>query len=238
MIKSEKRQVRFGISPFGIWRPGYPASVKGLDQYSELYADARKWLVEGWLDYYTPQLYWKISAPNQSYPALLRWWVEQNTKGRNIWPGNYTSSVSLGRWPASEITEQIKATREQSGATGNVHFSMKALAQHAGLNEELRSVYSTQALVPASPWLDDDRPKEPKLERKADTVTWAADGRQPWQWVARLRTGNQWSTEIIPGWERSRSRIGGKPVAGAQMVAVSAVDRVGNEGKAAALPLR
>lgn len=244
MIKSEKRHVRFGISPFGIWRPGYPASVKGLDQYSELYADARKWLVNGWVDYYTPQLYWKISAPNQSYPALLRWWVEQNVKGRNMWPGNFTSNVSMNRWPAEELADQIRVTREQTGATGNVHFSMKALAQHPGLNEALRKLYAQPALVPASPWLDDCRPKQPRLEAGGDTaggryLTWSpGTGEQPWQWVVRLRTRGQWAVEILPGWERSRSRIGGKLVGDADLAAVSAVDRVGNEGKAVALNLR
>ncbi|MEO6526692.1 MAG: family 10 glycosylhydrolase, partial [Gemmatimonadaceae bacterium] len=40
-VHAVKPWVRFGISPFGIWRPGFPESVRGLDQYSEIYADAR-----------------------------------------------------------------------------------------------------------------------------------------------------------------------------------------------------
>jgi uncharacterized lipoprotein YddW (UPF0748 family) len=87
MVKSEKRWVKFGISPFGIWRPGYPPQIQGFDQYAQLYADARKWLVEGWVDYYTPQLYWRIEQKAQSYPVLLQWWVEQNIQKRNMWPG-------------------------------------------------------------------------------------------------------------------------------------------------------
>ena len=60
-IKAEKPHVKFGLSPFGIWRPGYPASVEGFDQYEVLYADAKKWLNEGWVDYFTPQLYWPVN---------------------------------------------------------------------------------------------------------------------------------------------------------------------------------
>lgn len=242
-IKEEKRWVKFGISPFGIWRPGYPPSVKGFDQYSELYADARKWIQNGWVDYYTPQLYWRVAAPNQSYPQLLRWWVEQNAKGRNIWPGNFTSRILEGTWGPDEIVEQIRATRHQPGATGNVHFSMKALQQNAGLQAALAEQYAEPALVPASPWLGGDRPKQPTLEAGQDTtggryVTWAPPtGQQTWLWVARLRHGGQWTTEIIPGWERSRSRIGGRAMTPGDVVAVSAVDRVGNEGTAAALNL-
>ncbi|MFO0943771.1 MAG: family 10 glycosylhydrolase [Pirellulales bacterium] len=68
-IKRIKPHVKFGISPFGIWKPGYPSSVAGFSQHDKLYADARLWLNEGWCDYYSPQLYWAISARQQSYPA-------------------------------------------------------------------------------------------------------------------------------------------------------------------------
>jgi uncharacterized lipoprotein YddW (UPF0748 family) len=244
-IKSEKKRVRFGISPFGIWRPGHPASVKGLDQYSELYADARKWLHEGWLDYWTPQLYWKISAPEQSYPDLLKWWIEQNREGRHVWVGNFTSRIIAGQWEAGEIADQIQVTRQHPGATGNIHFSAKALAQSPELNVALAKLYSQQALVPASPWLDDRRPKQPTIETGTDAATrgkllsWRAAGdEEAWLWVVRLRKAGQWTTEVVPGWQISRARVGGVAVGDADLAAVSAVDRVGNEGKAAALELR
>ena len=70
-IKSEKKHVKFGLSPFGIWRPGYPESVSGFDQYEQLYADARLWLNKGWIDYFSPQLYWPINRPTQSFPVLM-----------------------------------------------------------------------------------------------------------------------------------------------------------------------
>lgn len=243
-IKEEKKWVRFGISPFGIWRPGYPASVKGLDQFAELYADARKWLRNGWVDYYTPQLYWKISATNQSYPALLRWWVEQNVKGRNLWPGNFTSRVLDGSWGPDEITEQIRVTREQPGATGNVHFSMKAFQQNGALSDAVSQTYAQPALVPASPWLDDNGPAQPRLQAAKDAagagyLTWAPAGaKEPWLWVLRLRTGPNWATEIVPGWQRSHSRVGGRAVTFGSVASVTAVDRLGNESKPAVLALQ
>jgi hypothetical protein len=55
-IKAEKPWVKFGISPFGIWRPGNPPQIKGFDQYEKLYADAHKWIANGWADYFAPQL--------------------------------------------------------------------------------------------------------------------------------------------------------------------------------------
>ena len=110
-IKQTKRWVKFGISPFGIWRPGYPAQITGLDAYETLYADARKWLANGWLDYFSPQLYWRIGQEAQSYPVLLDWWASQNSLDRHIWPGNYVDRVGSGGvgWPAEEIVAQIHA---------------------------------------------------------------------------------------------------------------------------------
>ena len=65
-VKKIRPTVKVGISPFGIWRPGHPQQIKGLDAYEALYADARKWLNEGWLDYCAPQLYWRIAPKAQS----------------------------------------------------------------------------------------------------------------------------------------------------------------------------
>src|SRR5690606_24010 len=92
-VRRIKPHVRVGISPFGIWRPGHPESVRGLDSYTELYADSRKWLRNGWADYYAPQLYWKTYAPQQDYATLLQWWSDQNPHGRHIWAGNIPNSV-------------------------------------------------------------------------------------------------------------------------------------------------
>src|SRR5690606_38088192 len=86
-IKAEKKHVKFDLSPFGEWRPGYPSSIQGLDQYDQLYADARLWLNSGWVDYFTPQLYWPVNQIPQSFPVLLGWWQQENTHQRHLWPG-------------------------------------------------------------------------------------------------------------------------------------------------------
>jgi uncharacterized lipoprotein YddW (UPF0748 family) len=167
-VHSVKPWVKFGISPFGIWRPGNPPSITGYDAYERLYGDSRKWLRNGWVDYYTPQLYWPIADIPHSYTTLLEWWVSQNVKGRHMWPGNYTNKVGSARdqgLPAAEILDQIRATRAQPGATGNVHFSMVAfLTDGDSLNEKLAAgLYAEPALVPASPWLEKRVPPPPTL---------------------------------------------------------------------------
>src|SRR5262249_31598587 len=152
--KALKPWVKVGISPFGIWRPGHPPGIAGLDQFAELYADAKLWLNEGWVDYFTPQLYWPIKQEKQSYPRLLEWWISENTKGRHIYPGNTPSRVGGGEkgWPAIEIADQIEVTRKTKGASGNIHFSMKALMKNGGVAETLKGVYKEVALPPAMPW--------------------------------------------------------------------------------------
>ncbi|MEM9998580.1 MAG: family 10 glycosylhydrolase, partial [Bacteroidota bacterium] len=154
-VKAAKSHVKVGISPFGIWRPGYPETVRGFDAYARLYADARKWQQEGWVDYLAPQLYWAIDKDGQRYNELLEWWASQNTAGRHLWPGNYTSRLLFDTWEPSEILEQIRLTRANSVTDGNIHFSAKVLrdtssAMGPALMEE---VYAAPALIPASPWL-------------------------------------------------------------------------------------
>ncbi|MBX3111658.1 MAG: family 10 glycosylhydrolase [Fimbriimonadaceae bacterium] len=159
-IKKKKRKVKFGISPFGIYRPGVPEGIKsGVDQYAELYADCKKWFREGWCDYMTPQLYWPIKQTAQSFPTLLNWWKGQNVKGRHLWPGQYTSRTNPkeGNWGAVEVTDQIDITRKTLGKdAGTVHFSMKALMENwNGITDALLAgPYKERAVVPDSPWLD------------------------------------------------------------------------------------
>ncbi len=243
-IKSTKKWVKFGISPFGIYRPGMPSGIKaGIDQYSQLYADARKWLQEGWCDYFSPQLYWPVSQTAQSFPALLKWWSAQNSKGRNLWPGLYTSRTFEGKnaWAPSEIEDQIRLTRELTSAPGSVHFSMKAFLLNAGgITTQLRSgLYSQPALIPASPWLDDVPPSAPvlgapALQASSEIFTWSSTGDEPAAWWAVWRSyGGAWSYDVLPGQTHRFDAPEAVGAAALDGVAVAAVDRCGNMSKLA-----
>ena len=130
-VKATKPRVRVGISPFGIWRPGVPATTQAqLDAYGQLFADSRKWLAEGWCDYMAPQLYWSISPAKQSFPVLLDWWRAQS-RGTPVWPGIATERIGSAR-PAQEIINQIALTRRGTNSPGHIHWSMKALMQNRG----------------------------------------------------------------------------------------------------------
>jgi uncharacterized lipoprotein YddW (UPF0748 family) len=240
-VKAEKPWVKVGISPFGIWRPGNPEGVVGFDQYAELYADAKLWLENGWVDYFTPQLYWAIDSKGQPYKELLKWWVEQNKQGRNIWPGNYTSKYSV-----EEIINQVKATREQKGATGNVHFSMKPfLEDRDGINGKMKeAVYAEPALVPASPWLDNKAPAKPDAKVVFDkegnvkfTVNAPADD-DIRQWVYYTQVNGKWNIKVIQVEKDKPLIISISEKERPDKAAITAVDRVGNESKYAMLQLK
>ena len=244
-VKAAKPWVKVGISPFGMWRPGYPPQIKGFDAYSELYADSKKWLNEGWLDYFTPQLYWPIARQETSYPVLLNWWISENTRGRNIWPGNFTSRVGGtgdNNWKTQEILDQISTTRLTEGAGGNVHFSAKVFMQNRDsiVDKLLAGPYAGPALVPASPWLDSIPPRTPAAYlmkdsvTRATTVTFVQGGTEkPWLWVLRYRYGPDWSTQILPGAQTVHMFDGGSESRAPDAVFLSAVDRTGNESIAA-----
>jgi uncharacterized lipoprotein YddW (UPF0748 family) len=149
-VHDVKPWVKVGISPFGIWKPNHPEGIAGFNQHDKLYADARLWLREGWVDYFTPQLYWGINQEKQSYPKLLKWWAGENVKGRHLWIGNGTYRHSAG-----ELQTQIVLTRREPGVGGNVHFSLKAITGEKA--EMLERLYDEPAAVPETPWLPKQR---------------------------------------------------------------------------------
>ncbi len=251
-IKAEKKYVKFGMSPFGIYRPGYPASIKGFDQYDQLYADALLWLQEGWVDYYTPQLYWPTKQIPQSFPVLLGWWDDHNTLGRNLWPG--LALFKDSEKPGSETVNQIMISRGiVQDAPGQVMFSMKSL-----FNEELGNAlksgpYAQPALVPTSTWLDAVPPAPPKVTAAKDgdklTITITPQGKEEaFRYVLYTKRGDAWDHQILNKNDVSYTLQSGgtrtvtttknqglevetkeTPVAEVTRLAVTAVDRTGNE---------
>jgi uncharacterized lipoprotein YddW (UPF0748 family) len=234
-IKATKPQVQFGVSPKGIWRPGNPPAIKGLDAYEEIYADSRLWLANGWLDYFSPQLYWAVDAKAQSFPVLLHWWEEQNQKHRHLWPVLDDTHVGQ-QWKPDEIARQIEIARGQAGVTGEIHYDLRSLMKNSALAGAVCAPYASAALVPTTPWLDSIPPEKPRLtvmiENPGTRAHWEVSGGEPaWLWVLQFRSHEVWTTEILPANQTSRTFHDSQP----DVIAVSAVDRVGNESEPAAL---
>jgi uncharacterized protein YbbC (DUF1343 family)/uncharacterized lipoprotein YddW (UPF0748 family) len=261
-IKGAKPHVKFGLSPFGIWRPYNPPSITGFDQHNELYADARLWLNKGWIDYYSPQLYWPINQLAQSYPVLLGWWKEENLKERHIWPG-----ISIGRYQGNraidETTNQIMIARGMlPESPGVVHWSIGPLVFSPDLATALsKGPYKRQALVPPSPWLDKKSPPDPDVSISSENgnlnISWAHEKPDDIiRWVVYYKYGAKWNHRIH-GSKTSSDQLSGFMVdenyldrtdpetinniedvlIPLEMIAVSAVDRYGNESTIAQNPV-
>jgi len=228
-IKATKPWVKFGISPFGIWRPFNPATIRGLDAYATLYADSRLWLANGWVDYLAPQLYWPIDKPEQSFTALLGWWTQQNVARRNIFSG-MSAAYAGDRFPFAEIGRQIAATRAQSGAGGEIFFHLRNLLDEPQLNQIAAAAFPQPALGPAWPWLDSTPPQKPKLITETTkaglNVRWESSGAEtPYRWILQtLGTNDVWTTQLLPPTQTTASFDHPTPNA----ISVRAVDRLGN----------
>jgi len=210
-IKAAKPWVKFGISPFGIWRPHNPSQITGLDAYDSLFADSRRWLAEGWVDYLAPQLYWPIEQKAQGFDALLQWWSGQNARQRHLWPGMKVNGwATLRSDPAEEMIREIEHVRHRPGASGEGLWHAAALSRNPRLADALENrVYSAPALVPASPWLSANDPAIPVVRTSTLhgklTIEWSAATNEVWQWLLREKIGDHWRTEILPRERTSRS---------------------------------
>jgi uncharacterized lipoprotein YddW (UPF0748 family) len=235
-VHAVKPTVRVGVSPFGIWRPNNPAGIAGLDAFDAIYADARKWLQSGWVDYLAPQLYWKIDPPQQSFPALLDWWLAQNTRGRHVWPGLATYRVyqTTNAYPLVEIENQMRIT--QSRTNGMLFYNATAtLSRNGGEMAAMlaRGPLADDALPPAATWLDARAPGTPTIvasvgPRGSFQATLVPAGTEvPRWWLVRWRSQQRWTTELRIGSERTLSLVSPTDAA-VDWVVVNAVDAVGN----------
>ncbi|MER6102443.1 family 10 glycosylhydrolase [Streptomyces sp. NPDC001832] len=132
-IKKIKKNVQFGISPFGVWRnaatdPLGSDTKAGVQTYDDLYADTRGWVRKGWIDYVCPQLYFKAQRSDQavSYSALAPWWAETvRGTGVQLWIGEALYKINNEGWSAGELTEHLDIAAKYPEITGHVFFSAK-----------------------------------------------------------------------------------------------------------------
>ncbi|WP_341475832.1 glycoside hydrolase family 10 protein [Christiangramia salexigens] len=245
-IKAEKSYVKFGISPFGIWRPGFPKGISGMDQYEELYADAKLWLNKGWIDYFTPQLYWPTKQIGQSFPVLLGWWESENVAGRHLWPG-INLALEDKEEHKGEIASQILISRGilQKNA-GTVHWNIGPLINNQDLAKSLvTGPYKNGSIVPPSPWLDSESPAKPEWNAQHSDdkiiINWSHDKPDDvFRWVIYYQYEDEnWDYKILNSNSRelevSNTNSQGKKI---NKVGITAVDRTGNQSSFKAINVR
>lgn len=180
-IKQRKPWVRFGISPFGIYRNNatWPdgSTTCGLQNYDDLYADVLLWARNGWVDYIIPQLYWEIGHTAACYEELVRWWNRRVEGDCHLYIGQDVCR-SLDASDASPLRSQLGhkmvLSRYLDRISGVCFWSgYQLLDNYKGAADELRNDYfSSPALVPAYTHIDS---KAPKAVKKLHT-RWHPDG--------------------------------------------------------------
>ncbi len=223
-VKRTRPSVKMGISPFGIWRPGHPPTVEAtLDAYDHISADSRKWLNLGWIDYFSPQLYWRIDDKPHSFLTLSQWWAGENRQGRHLWPGiasnRIQSSEDRGR-RASESIRQVEITREHaanSHGSGHIHWSFSAIRDDRdGLRRQLGRAYAATPITPASPWLGANTPSDvwvaPVIEGDGVTLKFRAAPDARWRLIqVRETPDGAWKTMRMVPAKATVYRIDGIP---------------------------
>ncbi|MGL4562944.1 MAG: glycoside hydrolase family 10 protein [Brevinema sp.] len=153
-IKKSKPYVKFGISPFGVWRnkssdPKGSDTKAGQQNYDDLYADVLKWVDHKWVDYIMPQIYWHFDTKAAPYDVLVQWWQDAIKDRINLYVGLGVYKLRDQKWPASYITDQVNFARKQS-LKGMSHYNISTIHQNINniSNEIAQQIYKNYSLVP------------------------------------------------------------------------------------------
>lgn len=158
-IAGTKPWVRFGISPFGIYRNKRSdlngSDTNGLQNYDDLYADIKLWVEKGWIDYNLPQLYWEIGHSAADYTTLLNWWNANNFQQPLYIGQDLKRSINK-----NELEVKIRQSREMPFVNGNCYwYGYQILDNTGGVADMLKTdIHRARALVPASTHMHNGRP--------------------------------------------------------------------------------
>ncbi|GHT45456.1 hypothetical protein FACS189440_01500 [Bacteroidia bacterium] len=164
-IVRTKPWVRFGISPFGIYRnkkntpDGSGSETNGLQNYDDLYADIKLWMEKGWIDYNMPQIYWETGHPAADYETLIRWWT-RNNYGGHLYIGQDVARTMKG----GDLNRKMELERTLPAVYGNCFWPVyELLKNNGGITDRLKNQYqSYPALIPAYLHQHNKRPKDVK----------------------------------------------------------------------------
>lgn len=180
-IKAEKPWVRFGVSPFGIWRNKSSdprgSESSGLQNYDDLYADVLLWAKNGWIDYLAPQLYWTLDMKAAPSRHLAQWWND-NAHGVDVYIGQDVNRTMTNpdtkTGDTNELASKVKISRSLPNVKGNVWWhgywvtsNLKGVADSLSISHQ-----STIALLPAygNKNLKPSRVSKLRIEKENDGV--------------------------------------------------------------------
>jgi len=199
-IHKTKPWVKFGVSPFGIYRnkrtaPSIGSDTKGLQNYDDLYADVLKWVNNGWIDYCVPQIYWQIGHPLADYATLIAWW-NKYAANRPLFIGEDVERTVNNADPQNPSANQMEAKHRLHQQMQNVEgtelwYSRVVVDNLGNYGHTLRNNYwRTPALQPLMPFIDGKAPKSPRKLK----ALWTSDG---YMLFWKAPKGKGWKDEAV-----------------------------------------
>ena len=180
-IREIKPWVKFGVSPFGIYRnessDPLGSKTKGLQNYDDLYADVLLWAREGWIDYNIPQIYWHIGHPVAYYKTRGKWWA-RNTKNRPLFIGQSVMNTVQNADPKNpsinQLPRKMALQRAYQTIGGSCQWPASAVVENAGKYRDalIAEYHKYPALPPVFDFMDNEAPAK---VRKMKPV-WTEDG--------------------------------------------------------------
>ncbi|MDH2427370.1 family 10 glycosylhydrolase [Sphaerisporangium sp. TRM90804] len=254
-VHAAKPHVKFGISPFGIWRNSSNdptgSATKGLSAYDSIYSDARAWIKARSVDYVMPQLYWPRGFAAADYAKLVPWWArEVRSTGVHLYVGQALYRVGTRDTPAwtkaGELPAHLTLNRKHPEVAGDVYFSAAHLAKNplGVLDRLVKDHYTRPALLPLMPQRGGTAPAVPAgLRRSGESLLWKASPGARAYAVYRVANGKADAcatadarnlVAVVPATGTAEQA---HPAADGGAYLVTAVDRLGNESAPAAAPL-
>ena len=180
-IREIEPWVKFGVSPFGIYRnessDPLGSKTKGLQNYDDLYADVLLWAREGWIDYNIPQIYWHIGHPVADYETLVKWWA-RNTENRPLFIGQSVMNTVQNADPKNpsinQLPRKMALQRAYQTIGGSCQWPASAVVENAGKYRDalIAEYHKYPALPPVFDFMDNEAPAK---VRKMKPV-WTEDG--------------------------------------------------------------
>lgn len=180
-IRAVKPWVKFGVSPFGIYRnqrnDPNGSATNGLQNYDDLYADVLEWVRQGWVDYNIPQIYWEIGNKAADYETLIHWW-SRNAGERPLFIGQDVMRTVKFTDPANpgqhQMQRKYQLQRSLPGIWGSCQWYAAAVCENPGNYQDMlrRYYHNTPALQPEMPWIDSKAPGKPRKT----AIVWTEDG--------------------------------------------------------------
>lgn len=241
LIAEQHPTVRFGISPFGIYRPDPSLGITGLDAYDVLACDAPRWLAEGWIDYLTPQLYWPTTLAARPFGTLANFWAGKLAGETQLYFGHALYQVGSGvTWPFEELVSQVAIGRGMRasglGAVGGGIFFSYSSLEKAGMLDAFRTrLFPGPALTPTLPRAARTLgivPAPEVAQIAAERLTLSAPSVAPEFYALYTQSsgGGRWQLARVLGGDSVEIPLGDAPV-----YALSAVGQGGVESLATVL---